>query len=92
MYLYHELFVADFLEVGNGNLSEAENRAHFSLWCVTSAPLIAGNDIRNMTKVRQDNDIGRIPKCSINCYNVEARNFIGCNFYILYFCPIHIRY
>jgi alpha-galactosidase len=40
----------DFLEVGNGQLSEAEERAHFSLWCVTSAPLIAGNDIRNMTK------------------------------------------
>jgi alpha-galactosidase len=43
----------DFLEVGNGQLSEAENRAHFSLWCVTSAPLIAGNDIRSMPKVRQ---------------------------------------
>jgi alpha-galactosidase len=40
----------DFLEVGNGQLSEAENRAHFSLWCVTSAPLIAGNDIRSMPK------------------------------------------
>ncbi|XP_062518898.1 uncharacterized protein LOC134194020 [Corticium candelabrum] len=40
----------DFLEVGNGMLTEGEMRAHFSLWCVTSSPLIAGNDIRNMSK------------------------------------------
>ena len=25
------------------------NEAHFSLWCITSAPLIAGNDVINMT-------------------------------------------
>ena len=23
------------------------NQAHFSLWCITSAPLIAGNDVRS---------------------------------------------
>ena len=39
------------LEVGNPGLSVIESRSHFSLWCITSAPLIAGNDIRNMTKV-----------------------------------------
>jgi len=38
----------DMLEVGNGNLSEAENRAHFSLWCMLSAPLILGNDLREI--------------------------------------------
>jgi alpha-galactosidase len=38
----------DMLEVGNG-LSTSEGRAHFSLWCMLAAPLIAGNDIRNMT-------------------------------------------
>jgi len=36
----------DMLEVGNGNLSVNENKAHFSLWCMMAAPLILGNDIR----------------------------------------------
>lgn len=36
----------DMLEVGNGKLTEDENRAHFSLWCMMSAPLMLGNDIR----------------------------------------------
>ena len=36
----------DMLEVGNGKLSEDENRSHFSLWCMMAAPLILGNDIR----------------------------------------------
>ena len=34
------------LEVGNGKLTENENRAHFSLWCMMAAPLILGNDVR----------------------------------------------
>jgi len=38
----------DMLEVGNGSLTPAESRAHFSLWCMLAAPLIAGNDVRNM--------------------------------------------
>jgi len=38
----------DMLEVGNG-LSAAENRAHFSMWAMLAAPLIAGNDVRNMS-------------------------------------------
>ncbi len=36
----------DMLEVGNGKLSEDENKAHFSLWCMMAAPLMLGNDIR----------------------------------------------
>jgi alpha-galactosidase len=39
----------DMLEVGNG-MSTAEDRAHFSLWSMMSAPLMAGNDLRNMNK------------------------------------------
>jgi alpha-galactosidase len=37
----------DMLEVGNG-MSVSEDRAHFSMWCMLAAPLIAGNDLRNM--------------------------------------------
>jgi alpha-galactosidase len=39
----------DMLEVGNSGLTLAESRAHFSLWCMIAAPLIAGNDVRKMT-------------------------------------------
>lgn len=39
----------DMLEVGNGGMTATEYRAHFSLWCILAAPLMAGNDIRQMT-------------------------------------------
>lgn len=38
----------DMLEVGNGGMSDTEYRVHFSLWAILAAPLIAGNDLRNM--------------------------------------------
>jgi alpha-galactosidase len=38
----------DMLEVGNGGLNQAENRAHFSFWCLLAAPLMAGNDLLGM--------------------------------------------
>lgn len=38
----------DMLEVGNG-MTESEDRAHFSLWCMMAAPLILGNDVRDMS-------------------------------------------
>ena len=38
----------DMLEVGNG-MPENEARAHFSMWCMLAAPLIAGNDMKTMS-------------------------------------------
>ncbi len=38
----------DMMEVGNG-MSLNEDRAHFSMWCMLAAPLIAGNDIRKLS-------------------------------------------
>ena len=38
----------DMLEVGNGRMTNAEYVAHFSLWALMNAPLIAGNDLRSM--------------------------------------------
>jgi alpha-galactosidase len=38
----------DMLEVGNGGMTDTEYRSHFSLWAILAAPLIAGNDLRNM--------------------------------------------
>jgi alpha-galactosidase len=39
----------DMLQVGNDNLTFEENKSHFSLWAILAAPLMLGNDIRNMT-------------------------------------------
>jgi alpha-galactosidase len=39
----------DMMEVGHG-MSAAEDRAHFSMWCMLASPLIAGNDLRAMSK------------------------------------------
>jgi alpha-galactosidase len=39
----------DMLEVGNG-MKWNEDRAHFSLWCMLAAPLMAGNDLRKMSE------------------------------------------
>jgi alpha-galactosidase len=39
----------DMLEVGNGGMTNTEYRAHFSMWCLLAAPLLAGNDLRSMT-------------------------------------------
>jgi len=39
----------DMLEVGNGGMTTSESKAHFSLWALLAAPLIAGNDVRTMS-------------------------------------------
>jgi alpha-galactosidase len=50
----------DMLEVGNG-MSPSEDRAHFTMWCMLDAPLISGNDLRNMNpqtlKILTDKDV-----------------------------------
>lgn len=43
----------DMLEVGNG-MTVNEDRAHFSMWCMLAAPLILGNDLRNMSVATEE--------------------------------------
>ncbi|MGB7719442.1 MAG: glycoside hydrolase family 27 protein [Bryobacteraceae bacterium] len=38
----------DMLEIGNGGMSDTEYRTHMSLWCLLAAPLLAGNDLRDV--------------------------------------------
>jgi alpha-galactosidase len=49
------------LEVGNGSLTLAESRSHFSFWCMLASPLMMGNDLRKMTddilKILTDKDV-----------------------------------
>jgi alpha-galactosidase len=42
------------LEIGNGHMTDDEYRTHMSLWALTAAPLLAGNDIRSMTPAIKD--------------------------------------
>lgn len=39
----------DMLEVGNGGMTDTEYRTHFSLWCLLAAPLMAGNNLQQMS-------------------------------------------
>ena len=39
----------DMLEVGNGKLTHDENLTHMTLWAMLAAPLIAGNNLTQMT-------------------------------------------
>jgi len=44
----------DMLEVGNGGMSDTEYRSHFSLWAMMAAPLMAGNDLREMSPATRE--------------------------------------
>ena len=46
----------DMLEVGNGKLTIEENRAHFTLWCMMAAPLVLGNDLRELQNGSKKSD------------------------------------
>jgi alpha-galactosidase len=45
---------ADMLWVGNAALTQSENRAHFSLWALFASPLLAGNDLTQMSTATAD--------------------------------------
>lgn len=77
----------DMLEVGNGSLTYAENKSHFTLWAMMAAPLILGNDIREFIKpdgtVDADNKVLQIltdkdviavnqDKLGIQCKRIKA--------------------
>jgi alpha-galactosidase len=49
----------DMLEVGNRGLSAREGRAHFGLWAMLAAPLVAGNDVRRMSPATRRTLLGR---------------------------------
>ena len=44
----------DMLEVGNGGMTDDEYRAHFSLWAIMAAPLMAGHDVRTMSPATKE--------------------------------------
>ena len=44
----------DMLEIGNGGCTAEEYRSQMSMWSIMAAPLLAGNDIRNMSQATKD--------------------------------------
>jgi alpha-galactosidase len=44
----------DMLEIGNGGMTDEEYRTHMSLWAILAAPLLAGNDLRDMSPVTRE--------------------------------------
>jgi alpha-galactosidase len=44
----------DMLEVGNGGMTDTGYRSHFTMWALMAAPLIAGNDLRDMSRATID--------------------------------------
>ncbi|XP_022945751.1 alpha-galactosidase 1-like [Cucurbita moschata] len=40
----------DMLEVGNGGMTKEEYRVHFSIWAISKAPLLLGNDLREISE------------------------------------------
>jgi len=63
----------DMLQVGNLK-TDIENRAHFSLWCILAAPLMAGNDLRAMS----DSVRTILTAPEVIAINQDVRGIQGC--------------
>jgi len=69
----------DMLQVGNlkhldDKLKPVANRAHFSLWCILAAPLMAGNDLRTMSE-----DVRRVLTApEVIAVDQDPRGIQGC--------------
>jgi alpha-galactosidase len=78
----------DMLEVGNG-MTVNEDRAHFSMWCMLAAPLIAGNDIENMSdatkKILTNKDVIAIDQDSLG---IEAFKYRSKDSLEIWFKPL----
>jgi len=58
---------ADMLEVGNGVLTNAEVRSHFSLWAMMKSPLLIGTDVTKLS----DHNIGVLQNKALLAFNQD---------------------
>lgn len=75
----------DMLEVGNG-MTYGEDKAHFSLWCMLAAPLMAGNDLRKMSEqtkaVLTNKDVIAIDQDALGIEGFKYYSFDGLEMWI----------
>jgi alpha-galactosidase len=75
----------DMLEVGNG-MTENEDRAHFTMWCMMASPLILGNDVRNMSPVTKailtNHDIIAIDQDTLGVQGMHVYTEQGLQFWL----------
>ena len=68
----------DMLQIGNGKMSLNEYKAHFSLWSILSAPLMAGNDLRNMqpeiTQILTNQEVIKIDRDALGIQGRKVRD------------------
>ncbi|AJQ95052.1 glycoside hydrolase family 27 protein [Gynuella sunshinyii] len=68
----------DMMEVGIGSMSDTEMRSHFALWAIMASPLIAGNDIRNMSwatrTILTNSNLIAINQDTLGLQGVEIQN------------------
>lgn len=80
----------DMLEVGNEGLTINESRAHFSLWCMLAAPLMAGNDLRNMkpeiTAILSNSEVIKVNQDSLG---IAAFRYIDYGDIEIWFKPLN---
>jgi len=71
-YMNHVNFYAhsdpDMLEIGNGNLTEAESRSHFTLWAAMKSPLLIGTDLSKIN----DHDLGVLKNKYLLAFNQDG--------------------
>ena len=63
----------DMLEVGNPGLSDAESRAHFSMWAIMASPLITGNDLTEMSETTRQT----LTNAEVIAVNQDALGYQG---------------
>jgi alpha-galactosidase len=75
----------DMLEVGNG-MSNIEDKAHFSLWCMLAAPLMAGNDLHKMSeetrKILTNKDVIAIDQDALGVEGFRYYSFDGLEIWV----------
>ncbi|WNV92124.1 NPCBM/NEW2 domain-containing protein [Umezawaea sp. Da 62-37] len=71
----------DMLEVGNGGMTDAEYRSHFTLWSMMNAPLLIGADLRTASaatySILTNRDVIALDQDSLGVQAAEIGNTNG---------------
>lgn len=80
----------DMMQIGNGELTLNQNRAHFSMWCMLAAPLLLGTDLRKMSpelkEVVLNKEVIAIDQDSLGIQAMKYKNEEGVDFWFKPLC------